>query len=83
MRIALNKVELFVDLERCDLGDPCSEDNTCRIHKIAWYLRITRQTDPKEEARRNWHAACERRDRAQHEVEAAAAILKTELAKKE
>ena len=55
MRIALNKVELFVDLERCDLGDPCSEDNTCRIHKIAWYLRITRQTDPKEEARRNWH----------------------------
>lgn len=31
--------ELHVDLEKCDSLDPCAYDHTCRIHKLAWFLK--------------------------------------------
>jgi hypothetical protein len=34
---------LFIDLDRCEASDPCSYDNTCRIHKLKAYLRETGQ----------------------------------------
>ena len=45
------QLEMIVDIERCDLGDPCSEVDTYCIHKIRYYFRVAGQNNPKEEAR--------------------------------
>jgi hypothetical protein len=31
--------ELHLDLMKCENGDPCSYNHTCRIHKLYRYLK--------------------------------------------
>jgi hypothetical protein len=39
MKIKGPEHELDIDMDKCEDGDPCSYDHTCRIHKLVWVLQ--------------------------------------------
>ncbi len=38
MKLKLNNIEMYVDMDKCERDDPCAYDHTCRIHKLRWFL---------------------------------------------